>query len=288
MFTITDTTVDGTFYNQQGGKNHSFDVVIEKTKVRTRSEKLRASLVYADTLENAPHSIFRVLKVKDFNQGSVASFTCRINDVSRNHQGRRFRVKVQTRTGEPYYSSPILVKSKRIHSKNKKKRKFFSSISLDSTSQNMKKSCMSLDWQNRAFRTLKKLAWQIIGYERSAFSPQSVDMSLPIVQCSCCQAICKFGTVRRHKPSCSLKRLIQEGSPDSSVDTDNSSSSSSGSSSGEESTESLNTQRILAPDTPEFQPIQSMFFNKVQTTRSLSDQLLADDDELAELLDLDV
>ena len=268
-----------------GGKRRTFKVYVKRSSSvsKSTSSPVRCTLVYADTLKNAPGSIFRVHGMKDFDEKTnVATFDCRINDVSRNHQGKRFRVKIQTAEGEAFYTSPILVKSKKIKKKlrNTKKRKFSPSpdISLSSPSPFikeplMKKACMTSEWQNEAYKLLKNMAWQTIGFERNPFSTQGVDCSLPIVQCPCCKAIAKFGTKRRHKPSCTLNWLVKEATcPDTVTDS---------SCSSDESIESVNTRRILAPDTPE--GVDDLM--PLDPTRSITDQLLVNDDELVNLLE---
>lgn len=291
MFEVTDNT-GGIFFNQMGGKTHTFKVFVKRkdTAVVSSSSPVRCTLVYADNLKPAPDTIFRVNGMNDFDEKSnIATFSCRINDVSRNHQGKRFRVKIQDGRGEAFYTAPILVKSKKIKKKTKnKKRKMSHSPSHSPFTHSpfnepvMKKTCMSTEWQNEAYRVLKSMAWQIIGYEKNPLSSQNVDCSLPIVQCPCCKAIAMCGSSRRHKPFCSLKWLVQEATcPETLTE-----SSYSSCSSDNDSIESVNTKRILAPDTPEddvedLTPLSTPF-------RSFSDQLLADDDELVNLLGLEM
>ena len=50
MFEITDTT-NGTFYNQMGGKRHTFKVYVKRSSSvsKSTSSPVRCTLVYADT-----------------------------------------------------------------------------------------------------------------------------------------------------------------------------------------------------------------------------------------------
>ena len=141
-----------------GGKTHTFKVFVKRkdTAVVSSSSPVRCTLVYADNLKPAPDTIFKVNGMNDFDEKSnVATFSCRINDVSRNHQGKRFRVKIQDGRGEAFYTAPILVKSKKIKKKNKnKKRKMSHSPSHSPFTHSpfnepvMKRTCMSTEWQS--------------------------------------------------------------------------------------------------------------------------------------------
>jgi len=241
---VKNTTNDGVFYNQQYGKKHTFTIGVSivsdddsnddhnETNAVRRSARLNAKslprpilsaeLVYADTLKPAPSEIFKVYDAQDFSPTrSVATFSCRINDVSRNHRNRSFRVKISADSLKPVFSAPIMVKSKRTRSKKSKKKRVRTCVEKENgeeafdTTLLKKQRCNSEDWSADAAEMLRKLQWQVVGYERSVVcsgttASSSVDMKRPIVQCPHCRSVFRYGQARRHKPSCAIKYLLED------------------------------------------------------------------------------
>jgi len=184
---------------------------------------LCAELVYADTLCATPREIFKVYDSKDMSDAEdEAVFSCRINDVSRNHRNRAFRVKITAVSPsgiEPVFTSPIIVKSKRTRSKKKtsligKKR---SRHREEKTSLHKRSKGGRDAWREDSLAMLRKLQWITIGYETTCSNDASstssccgMDRTRPIVQCPECQSVFRYGQGRRHKPSCGLRYLLED------------------------------------------------------------------------------
>ena len=100
--------VPSVFHNQQFGKRHGFRVEValknagDNTTVKGRKCTLKASLVYADNQEDVPvedkkkkkGEVLKLLDWSDIDASGAGFLFCRINDVSRNHQGRSFRLRI--------------------------------------------------------------------------------------------------------------------------------------------------------------------------------------------------
>ena len=124
----------GVFANQQRGRKHGFVVQVEMQGPKLTSANLKVDLVYADTLQKVPDKKPKKLGLKSakrrrpnailhlfgptnaFSSGGEASFRARINDVSRNHFGRRFRLClsafIEDNAVTSTYTTPIKVISK--------------------------------------------------------------------------------------------------------------------------------------------------------------------------------
>ena len=111
------------FANQQNGKNHGFVVKVAMLGPKLESAILKVELVYFDNLKKVsdqqpkklgrkskkncrPKAILQLLQTSPFSD-SKASFKARINDVSRNHHGRAFRLRVIACVGENEVASEL-------------------------------------------------------------------------------------------------------------------------------------------------------------------------------------
>lgn len=219
------------FYNQQFGKRHSFSCKVQlKSSVNQLSSDcivLKLELVYADDLSvvQTP-KVFKILAQNDIDNEGLGSFAARINDVSRNHQNRSFRIRVSAVGGEfdvrHCVSSPILVKSKQCTKKIKNHQIMFESTNLKRqretcdnppiSSKRVCGQCPATGWEEEARCVLRQLSWAVIGYERnhqsSTIDPCVVNTSRPIVECPMCKVVCRFGQERHHLQMCPLRRLL--------------------------------------------------------------------------------
>merc|ERR1719310_148056 len=116
------------FVNQQWGKHHGFRLIVQAHGPVAAGARLHAQLVYADNLEEVScnsrscskrrkYKMLQVLDEEAFVADGEAELLCRINDVSRNHKGRLFRLRLtcQGPDGKAYAScttTPIKVISK--------------------------------------------------------------------------------------------------------------------------------------------------------------------------------
>ena len=99
------------FCNQQLGQKHGFEVEVEMQGPKLTNASLKVELVYSDNLQKVtrkqpkklgrkskkrrtPKSILHVFETEQFPSSGRARVRARINDVSRNHKGRHFRLLI--------------------------------------------------------------------------------------------------------------------------------------------------------------------------------------------------
>ena len=97
------------FCNQQLGQKHGFEVEVEMQGPKLTNTSLKVELVYSGNLQKVarkqpkklgrkskkrrtPKSILHVFETEQCPSSGRARVKARINDVSRNHQGRHFRL----------------------------------------------------------------------------------------------------------------------------------------------------------------------------------------------------
>jgi len=211
---------------------------------QTSSAILKIELLYADDLSRVPeqtrkrrrpHKILQVLEPADsFTVTGKASVRLRINDVSRNHRGRRFRLRLsavhQGETIASIHTTPITVISKHPKSNPSRKRsrsrqnitcssrKHISCSSRDTqSSENLRKKCCTgvnraavtstcaTDWGTRAFLMIKSLEKRCIG-----FGP----CNTTITQCPSCLVVGNSESLQ-HGKNCLLAGLLADFVPPS-------------------------------------------------------------------------
>merc|ERR1719158_654031 len=109
------TQAPATFANQQWGKRHCFHIIVRASGETLKAAivaastssplRLEAQLVYANDLAkevsmnsrscSKRKNMLQILDQRDFDAEGEAEVLCRINDVSRNHQGRQFCVRLR-------------------------------------------------------------------------------------------------------------------------------------------------------------------------------------------------
>jgi hypothetical protein len=140
--------------------------------------------------------------------GSTA-FRFRINQVSRNHLNRRFRLrfKIEGQPGIQVESSPVMVLSK-----DRVKRSRGKSKGSTSNKRARKSDGKSDLWITQACELFKGITWQRAGYEviQDATGEEHVDKHAPIFRCVCCGAMTGRLSDRSHvhKPTCALNSLL--------------------------------------------------------------------------------
>ena len=132
------------FTNQQGGKRHGFDVAVQ-TKMQYEDLFLSAELVYADNFSPVLDKVIKGKKRKllmvldrtttsnDCDEMIVSdrgvsirslNVRVRINDVSRNHTNRKFRLKLAAVSlSNKVRSAPIYTKEIKVISKHPKSKR---------------------------------------------------------------------------------------------------------------------------------------------------------------------
>lgn len=234
-----------TFANQHGGKRNGF-VVAVKACTPLSSAILKVELVYADDFSKVPETcnantkrkrgrILQILELpNEFNSAGEASVRVRINDVSRNHRGRLFCLRLsvvnQGVTTASVHTTPIKVISKLSKlSKRKRMRReqsqaSFSSPCVKSSEHARKRCCNEVNsavvnsavvnspvvnsvvassfcgWHTRAFNVLKSLERHVIGIGPS---------HTKITQCPSCLV---FGNSMslQHAETCPLAVVLKE------------------------------------------------------------------------------
>ena len=120
---IIITQPPSTFANQQCGKRHGFHVAVKVSSHQLNGPALQVELVYADDLQPAPNRNIKyenILQILDhplpFTDVGDTSVRVRINNISRNHGNRKFRIKLSLKSqGETItcaYTTSIKVISK--------------------------------------------------------------------------------------------------------------------------------------------------------------------------------
>ena len=225
------------FANQQYGKRHGFDVVVKTTLPKNvmAEATLKVELVYADdfsavpeyfmkkgTKKRRPHKMLQVIDhPRPFNTDNGETLLrVRINDVSRNHRGRKFCLKLsvitQGATASYTYTTEIQVISKH---PNRAKRARSSSPDACScipvtqspeqqTGTENSHTCTTgaawevHAWKLRAFELIKSLESKIIGYGPG---------NTPIHQCPICKVVDSSGSgFLQHAKGCKLHRLLED------------------------------------------------------------------------------
>jgi hypothetical protein len=117
------------FFNQQGGKNHRFEVQLQVVDNNGQLVELKdyipiaASLYYhrAKELVKDQSILQNMHRISQLSKNGCGSFFFRINSVSKNHMNRRFAISFEARPPnrsdgnlsiEPVMTTPILVRSK--------------------------------------------------------------------------------------------------------------------------------------------------------------------------------
>lgn len=234
------------FANQQYGKRHGFTVAVKTTLQRSQLPQatLKIGLVYADDFsavpeyclkKRRPHKMLQVLEHPlPFNTDNGETLLrVRINDVSRNHRGRKFCLKLsvlrQGATATCTYTTEVEVISKHPkHPKPVKRKRSCRQFSCScapapqSPEQHDSGESSGLDarflarldttnpsdvdwevcaWKVRAYNLFKSLENRIIGY-----GPHNT----AITQCPECKVFDSSGSALQHAKDCELHRLLQE------------------------------------------------------------------------------
>ena len=211
------------FYNDP--KSHSFDVVValrNQNNNRTESSGWKAievQIMYerGELVDNQS-----ILEFID-NPGRVkveesTAFRFRINQVSRNHLNRRFKLRFRLQGDETVFveTTSVMVFSKEASKRSRgKKNKPVDQgpPTKRARAGDVKKG--NDQWITKACDVFKGIAWQRTGYEfyTDASGEEHPDKSAPIFKCVCCGAMAGKLQVQNakaglHQPNCTLNMLL--------------------------------------------------------------------------------
>jgi hypothetical protein len=224
MFLEIVTSPPDLFYNDP--KSNSFEVVLglrtSADAAATDAAQLAWQRVIVEIVYERGESVDNqdILEFIDtpgrIKRDESAAFRFRINQVSRNHLNRRFRLRFRLE-GQPSVqveSTPVMVLSKEA-SKRSRGKKNKSGGSTPTTNKRARKSGGGKNdqWIAQACELFKGIAWQRAGYEvvQDAAGEEHIDKHAPIFRCVCCGAMTgQLGVSgdHAHQPTCALNSLL--------------------------------------------------------------------------------
>jgi hypothetical protein len=207
------------FYNDP--KSQSFDVVIalrgegETPEADSAWEPVGVELLYerGELVDN--QAILEFVG----NPGRVklhesTAFRFRINQVSRNHLNRRFRLRftLQGNSEVKIQTGPVMVLSKEASKRSRGRNKSGATAPNKRIRHSVEVGKQD-KWVTQACHLFKDIAWQKAGYEfvTDASGNERLDKNSPIYRCVCCGAMSgERGMNQRgmHHHTCALNSLL--------------------------------------------------------------------------------
>jgi len=210
------------FYNDP--KSHSFDVVLalrrhDDGKIAERDwKRVEIQLLYERGELVDDQSILEFID----NPGRMklnesTAFRFRINQVSRNHLNRRFklRFRLQEDSSIEVHTSAVMVLSKEASKRSRGKRNKDGNAAPAKRTKKVN-DAQSEQWITQACDIFKGIAWQRVGYEfvtDTRTGEEKQDKSSPIFKCVCCgamagrQQVCDASGIF-HRDFCTLNKLL--------------------------------------------------------------------------------
>lgn len=273
------------FYNDP--RSHSFDVVLalrngEGIIPSSEGQNIEIQILYerGDLVDNQD-----ILEYVD-NPGRVklhesTAFRFRINQVSRNHLNRRFRLRFKLQgqySDVKIETDPVMVLSKEASKRSRGKKSKDGSGANKRAKTARKSTAKSDKWITQACDLFKDIAWQRAGYEfmTDASGQECVDKSSPIFRCVCCGAMAGGRNQINngaHQPNCALNSLLSSQNLNTGPPTASVASPSPSSPSPTQQLRTTDSSNSMAQDLQDILNIPASSFTWLE-------QELADEDEL--------
>jgi len=224
------------FVNQQWGKRHGFHVIIQLHgfQTMTNSLVLKTELAYFDNNKTVPensrscsrrrkYKMLQILDQRNFDKKGEAEIFCRINDVSRNHQGRKFCLRFSCAC-EGKVLAQCSTTAIKVISKRPKRKINNNKIedSVDTSNQGgcpskrcrtgpciSKKFTKPSDWEQREWMAKSYLLLQHMQGQQVGFYDAA--QTQPIFQCPICHG-CSIPSSKLpvHNAGCVLASLLEQ------------------------------------------------------------------------------